>query len=399
MRLRFLASVVFVFLLLSSLEAWAGFWLAGRWFISSRYASVSLGTVKSWLDRGIINSRTQWARIFVNRYGKWIILTIGLSQVIPEVERLRNSTSVCYLAGGNETVRCFVGTLYYFFCYGTGTTRDYFTMSPEILPRGDTCGLDRSIPAYSVFVWRSEFNYWQRLVDRVPANGRHFIGRNSSGWECYLNVSVNIPPCPFPHEAAIGGAPVSGYPPSQADWTQRRRIPVRVFPNPLDFLRDDVIARDPALQWLRDEYQRLASDSSIPTIPVDLLGDLELPTIDWSISPDEAIDHVSERGSTAEGSEEGSVDVSVPGLDTKLDPVQKKPFPVELINQLVQNHPLLRILSSVSLDAAGGGSCVIGSEPFIIDMCGWQWVLNLMGSFLVPLAFLFGLGIGGRSEG
>jgi len=149
---------------------------------------------------------------------------------------------------------------------------------------------------------------------------------------------------------------------------------------------------------VRDEYQRIASDSSIPTIPSDALGDLDLPSVDWSISPDEALDHASERGSTREGSREGDIDISVPGLDTSLNVPERKAFPVQLINQLVESHPLLRILRGVSLDATGGGSCVFGSQPFVINMCDWRWVLNLMGSFLVPLAFLYGLGIGGRSE-
>ncbi len=396
--MRLIASLVALFLFLSTVESWAGFWLAGRWFVSSRYASVSLATVRQWLDRGIISRTTEWAKVFIQRNGKWLILTIGLSQIIPEVEKLRNTGAVCYNTTPNpgfDTVRCSIQR-YGVIC-STGGAEAYYSAVAE----DERCiGVYGSVSAGFLYFWDESSNSWVRRPYRVPFPGRHYLGKRLYGnsyIDCYISVSVNVSPCPFSSTSAT----VPGYPPSQVDWNQRRQVPVRVFPRVEDFVRPDVISADPSLRWLRDEYERLSRDASIPTIPADLLGDLELPQVDWSISPDEAIDHTAERGSTREGTREGSregdLDLSVPGLNTDLDMPAKRPFPVELINSLVQNHPLLRVLQGVSLDAGGGGSCVFGSQPFVIDMCNWQWVLNLMGSFLVPLAFLYGL-LGGRND-
>jgi len=382
--MRFVALFVAVFLSLSTLEGWAGYWLAGRWFVSSRFSSVSLQTVRNWLDRGIVSGATQQAKVFIQKNGKWILLTLALSQVISEVENLRSSSEYCYVpyyqssiwagwtswgtltvqAGGNNPSHFYTAS-YSSICYSGGS----------------------SIPSVEIRKWLKPWNrntYQWVYYAHVPKPGTYQIGN------CSVTFSLRNVGSVCPSDIYQGPS---------VDWSQRRRVPVRVFPRVEDFLRDDVINSDPALRWLRDEYQRLSSDSSIPTIPLDLLSDLDLPSIDWVISPDEALDHASERGSTSEG--EGSLegDISISGLDTKLDPVQRKSFPLELINQLVQNHPLLRVLSSIRLDVAGGGSCVVGEGYFVIDVCRWQWVLNLMGSFLVPLAFLYGLlGIGGRSE-
>jgi hypothetical protein len=392
--IRVLSLLVVGFLFVSTVEVFAGYWLLGRWFVSSRYASVSFAAVRNWLNRGIVSRATEWAKVFLRVNGKWIVLVLGLSQVIPEVERLLNNSSLCYvpiqrsflLRAGFTTNHEFV---IYYGLYQIPTS--YYTAS--VL--GNRCVNTDYIPAYPVY--RYDGQRWL-LHDNVPVPGTYRVGiERDTGRPCEVTISVNFSPCSFTVSNPIPSV-VSGDPP-RVDLSQRRRVPVRVFPNPADFVRPDVIANDPSLQWLRDEYQRVVNDPSIPTIPEDALGDLELPSVDWSIPEEEAVDSSATSSREFEGSQEGEGQVSVPGLDTKLDPVQRKPFPIELINQLVQNHPLLRILSSVSLDAAGGGSCVVGSEPFIIDMCGWQWVLNLMGSFLVPLAFLFGLGIGGRSEG
>jgi len=381
--MRLIALITAGFLLLSTFEVWAGFWLAGRWFVSSRSATVSLGTVKRWLDRGIITRTTEWVKVFVNRNGKWIILTLGLSQVISEVENLRASSEYCYApyphniwvgwtSWGTLTVQA-----------GGNNPANFYTVSYS-----SRCYSGSAyIPSVEIRKWLKPWNrntYQWVYYAHVPKPGTYQIGN------CSVTFSLRNVGSVCPSDIYQGPS---------VDWSQRRRVPVRVFPRVEDFLRDDVINSDPALRWLRDEYQRLSSDSSIPTIPLDLLSDLDLPSIDWVISPDEALDHASERGSTSEG--EGSLegDISISGLDTKLDPVQRKSFPLELINQLVQNHPLLRILSSVRFDVSGGGSCVFGEGYFTIDFCRWQWVLNLMGSFLVPLAFLYGLlGIGGRSD-
>ncbi len=385
--MRVISLVVAGFLFLSTLESWAGFWILGRWYVSSRFASVSLGTVKSWLDRGIVRPSTQTGKVIWQSRGKGILLTLGLSQVISEVRNLQSSTQLCYIARPDLNP-IYAGWTSWrtLSVHDRGVeTSSFYTVSYS-----SSCSSgSANLPVVQIRRWewvRSRERYEWIDIAEVPASGTYMIGQCSVSFSL-RNVSRV---CPSSRTQA----------PADVDWNQRRRVPVRVFPNLNDFLRPDVIENDPALRWLRDEYNRIASDPSIPTIPSDALGDLELPSVDWSIAPDEAIDHASERGSTreSEGSREGDLDLSFPGLNTGLEVPVKKPFPVELINQLVQNHPLLRILRGVSLDAAGGGSCVFGSQPFIIDMCGWAWVLNLMGSFLVPLAFLYGLGIGGRND-
>jgi len=374
--MRLIALITAGFLLLSTFEVWAGFWLAGRWYISSRFASISLQTVKTLLDRGIITRTTEWAKVFVNRNGKWIILTLGLSQVISEVENLRSSSEYCYVpyyqssiwagwtswgtltvqAGGNNPSHFYTAS-YSSICYSGGS----------------------SIPSVEIRKWLKPWNrntYQWVYYAHVPKPGTYQIG----------NCSVT-----FSLRNVFSVCPSDIYQGPSIDWQQRRRVPVRVFPRVEDFLRDDVINSDPALRWLRDEYQRLSSDSSIPTIPLDLLSDLDLPSIDWVIDPDEALDHASERGSTSEDSQDASQDVSIPGLDTNIPSIEKRSFPIELINNVVQNHPLLRILSNVNFDAGSGGSCRIGSDVFIFDFCDWAWVLNLMGAIIVPVSFLAGL--------
>jgi len=381
--LRFVAFLTFFFLFFSTIEAWAGYWLVGRWFVSSRFAYVTLGTVKSWLDRGIITSTTRQAKVFINRYGKWILLTLGLSYVIQEVYQRMQASQYCYLPNGYIDLVISSGR--------GSTTISYdapnFVGYTVSCSGRDTCtgaSYHYRVPRFYLYrgnVWRGEF----------PQPGTYVV--SDGCMSCTFNIYWKV-------ELSQCGS-------SSQEWqNERRQVPVRVYPNPADFLRNDVIENDPALRWLRDEYQRISSDSSIPTVPSDALVGLELPDVDWVINPDEALDFPSERGSTREGSREGvregenqdDIPVpDVPGLDTNLPLVDRRPFPVELINSIVQNHPLLRVLQGVRLDVGGGGSCVFGSQPFVIDMCNWQWVFNTMGAFLVPLAFLYGLGIG-RSE-
>jgi len=379
-----LALLVAGFLFLSTIEAFGGFWLAGRWYVSSRFASVSLGTVRDWLNRGIVSGTTQTAKVFIQRHGKWILLTLALSEVIPEVERLRRSVSYCYVAEreNSDMVRCFVDTRG-FRCFHDEQLGQFVNASYD---QSACLGLARDIPGHMAYVWEPQNNKW-RLLGNVPSPGSHYFGRKRSSLpDCYVDVSLTLQTCPFPR---MPYSSISGYPPSGVNWQERRRVPVRVFPRVEDFVRPDVVSQDPALSWLRDEYQRIASDSSIPTIPSDALGDLELPSIDWSISPDEALDHASERGSTRES--ESDIDIPTPGFDTNLPNIEKRPFPVELINSLVQNHPLLRILQGVNFDAGSGGNCEIGSGTFRISFCEHAWVLNLMGAIIVPIAFLTGL--------
>jgi hypothetical protein len=371
--IRVIALITFFFLSLSTLEAFAGFWLAGRWFISSRYASLTLGVVKNWLDRGIINSATQTAKIFIQRNGKWILLTLALSQVISEVQNLQAASEYCYVQSGSIRLAWLDYGRLVVQHAGNNPTDFYSVSYPSPCYSGSAY-----VPALQIYRWvpyRGSYTWTNWAY--IPKAGTYTVG------QCQVTVTNrNI------------GSPCGdlSQPPSM-DWqNERRQVPVRVFPNVNDFIRPDVISQDPALSWLRDEYQRIAQDTSIPTIPSNALDGMELPSVDWSISPEEALDQASESsGSESESRQEGEGDISIPGLNTDLNIPAKRSFPVELINSIVQSHPLLRVLQGVSLDVGGGGSCVIGSGVFTIDFCNHAWVLNLMGAIIVPIAFLVGL--------
>jgi hypothetical protein len=384
--MRVLSLLVAGFLFLSTIETWAGYWLAGRWFVSSRYASVSLQTVRNWLDRGIITRTTQQAKIFIQRHGKWIILTIGLSQVIREVEDIQSSTQYCYLPSSQRIYSGWSGwgTLV-IDASGDNPSRFYEVRYSSPCRGGSSVYL----PAVEIRQWMTFRGRYEWVpVATVPTSGTYtYTCNDRSRVEVTISLRVSGA-CP---------SDVTQPPPREVDWSQKRRVSVRVFPNPSDFIRDEVISQDPALRWLRDEYNRIARDNTIPLIPPDALGDLELPQVDWSISPDEAIDFPAERGSTREGSRESELDVSIPGFDTSLPSVDKKPFPIQLINSIINNHPLLRILQGIDLNVSGVGSCTVGSGTFRISFCEHAWVLNLMGAIIVPLAFLAGL-FGWRNE-
>jgi hypothetical protein len=375
--MRVLSLLVTVFFLLSSFEAWAGYWLAGRWFISSRYATLTLGVVKGWLDRGLISSGTQYAKIFLNRNGKWILLTLGLSQVISEVQQRLQASQYCYQVTNFTTYMSISPSStpsisfnlnysphtnfysYTFNCTGGITSQG---SNPYPLRQYDIYKLPP--PGYSGLSYYAS----------IPEPGIYTLTTKDGVRTCTVEIRMTYP------LSACGSA---------STWEdQKRQVPVRVFPNPLDFIRPDVVSQDPSLSWLRDEYNRIASDTSIPTIPS---GDLDLPSVDWSIPPDEALDFSSEEGSTREGSREGDTDISFPGLDTSLPTLEKRPFPIELINSLVQNHPLLRILQGINFDVGSSGSCVIGSGVFTFDFCPYAWIFNLMGAIIVPVAFFVGI--------
>ena len=401
--MRVISLVVACFLFFSTLESWAaGYWLAGRWFVSSRYASLSLAVVKGWLDRGLITSATQYAKVFIQRNGKLILMTLALSQVLKELEdlqRQQEAGSICYLptpAGYPLYVSVYVSgstsSVYFGRSYYPGYTYTARSLG------GQTCNGEGSVPSYRVYRYDNSYGAWVNSIPGymgfVPVPGVYKIG------SCEVEVELKIPPCPFsasPNQLVVY-APAPALPDLDKE---RRQVPVRVYPNPAEFVRPDLVAQDPSLSWLRDEYQRIASDSSIPTIPSDLISEVNLPKVDWTIPPEEAIDHTSEGSSGSHsGSQEGSQDasLSVPGLDTSLNIPQKRSFPVDLINSIVQSHPLLRVLQRVNLDVSGVGSCVVGSRPFEFDFCPFQWVLNLMGGLIVYISFLTGLFWTGRSD-
>jgi hypothetical protein len=381
--IRVIAFVTVGFLFFSTIETFAWVWLAGRWFYSSRYATITLGAVKRWLDRGLISRSTQYAKVFVNRYGKIILMTLALSEVIQELERELSNTSVCHVAYPDANFWLYQGSSGVSAYVGGSKWRDYVSFSSTGCPYGTTV-YGRGM--LNIYEWSSSSGRWVSVA-YIPVEGEYPYKDSRGNVVCVFRVQ---------HLRGIGNTCPSDLtsPPQERDLDrEKRRVPVRVFPNPADFVRPDVIEQDPALSWLRDEYQRLSQDTSIPAIPADALEGVELPEIGWSIPPEEALDETSESSTPAsqEGQGEGEGNISIPGLDTDLPTIQKKPFPIELINSIVQNHPLLRILGNIHFDASGGGSCQVGSGTFTIDFCPHAWVLNLMGAIIVPVAFLAGL--------
>ncbi len=396
--IRLIALITASFLFLSTVESWASIWIAGRWFASSRYATLTLGVIKRWLDRGLITRTSNQVKIFVNKNGKWIILTVGLSTVLPEVQRRLEAMQYCYklenptgawvaiissssrvgvsYANSHNSSRFWT---YEYSCSGysaNGSDPIYFTLYYVYrLPPPGYSGLlfEAFLPA--------EGSYTLRSRDRNPVT-------------CNVQIRWLLPlrECDVVEDRS---------------WeNERRDVPIRIYPNPLDFIRPDVVESDPALRYLRDEYNRIAADPSIPNVSSDLAG-VSIPYIGWNIAPEEAIDYESERSDPKPSSRDTPADqpadrprdesrdkpedLPVPGFDTSLPTPEKRPFPVELLNSLVQNHPLLRVLQGITFDAGSGGSCVIGSGLFTIDFCDHAWVLNLMGAIIVPVAFLVGL--------
>jgi uncharacterized membrane protein YgcG len=395
--IRVISLVVAGFLFLSTLEAWAGFWLAGRWLISSRVASLTLGVVKRWLDRGIISRTTQMAKVFIQRNGKWILLTLGLVDVISEVQRRISVSSSCYVL--------FPGASFWLSSRSYGVLA-YVGGSSEAIARYFSA--TTNCPLYTSYYGNGMIKVYEYASGRwwevayIPVWGTYYVRDSAGNVVCTFNV-----------EQKVYSVCSNLSDPPSTDWqNERREVPVRVYPNPSDFVRPDVIESDPSLRYLRDEYQRISQDASIPTISQNDLSGVGLPSVGWAIPPEEALDSASEEGSTSSNSSSGSGSGSgsgsesgdnvnipaVPGFDTSLNVPAKRSFPVELVNSIVQSHPLLRILQGVNLDVGGGGDCVIGSRPFEFNFCPFGWVLNLMGALIVFVGFITGLVWSGRSE-
>lgn len=97
----------------------------------------------------------------------------------------------------------------------------------------------------------------------------------------------------------------------------------------------------------------------------------------------------------------GSQDISIPipsDLDPSLPKVERLPFPLQLVQSLAQNHPLVRLISGVSVSC--GGSCSVPiafsggvlSVNAALNFCPFEGVLSFVGSVLlafVPLIWLF----------
>jgi len=393
--IRFISLVVAGFLFLTTLEAWAWVWVAGRWYMSSRYANLTLATVKSWRDRGIINRSTKWVKTFINKNGKWILLTLAVGSLLQELDDLESSSQYCYVDSGSIRLAWLdYGRLVV--RHAGNNPQDFYNVSSS-----STCySGSANVPAIQIYKrvpYRDSYTWTDWAW--VPKAGTYTVG------QCQVTVT----------NRNIGSVCNFSQAPSLPNLDQERRdVPVRLYPNPADFIRPDVIESDPTLRYLRDEYQRISRDLNIPDVSQHI-GGVSLPQIGWNIPSEEAIDDAesSEGARPSAGSRpsDASSDTprdedrprdedlpSVPGFDTSLPSVERRPFPVELVNSLVQSHPLLRVLQGVNIDTGSGGSCVIGSSPFQFDFCQFQWVLNLMGGLIVFIAFLTGLFWAGRSE-
>jgi hypothetical protein len=400
--MKVIALITAGFLFLTTLESWAFIWIAGRWFMSSRHGSITLGTVKRWLDKGLITRTTNQVKIFVNKNGKWIILTVGLSTVLPEVLRRIEAMQYCYAlhdpTGAYAVIQSYSSRVRVSYDDSPRVSQFWtYDYSCDGYSRDGSDPNSVRFPLYYVYrleQGRSGMSFWTYL----PAEGTYTLrSRDRNPVTCTVTIRWLLPlrECNTPEDRS---------------WeNERRDVPVRIYPNPLDFIRPDIVENDPALRYLRDEYNRIANDASIPNVSSDLVG-LSLPQIGWNIPPEEAIDSDAEsserpRPSTASSDRPAdSPDIprnedrprdedlpSPPGFDTSLPSLEKRSFPVGLINNLIENHPLFRILHNVQFDAGSGGSCEIGSGTFRISFCEHAWVLNLMGAIIVPIAFLIGL--------
>ncbi len=101
------------------------------------------------------------------------------------------------------------------------------------------------------------------------------------------------------------------------------------------------------------------------------------------------------------GSGSGSEDVFTPipgGFDASLPNVERLPFPLQLVQSLAQNHPLVRLIRGVNVSCSGSCSVPISvSGQFLslntsLDFCPYESVLSFVGSVLlafVPLTWLF----------
>ncbi len=381
-----------VLFLAFTVEAWASAWvLAGRWFISSRYATVSLASIKRLLDAGIITRSTAWIKTFVNKNGKWILLTIGLSQVLREIDNIQQSYTYCYVpvnsssfavsASYNSQGVPVIGSVVGGNQYWTATAL------------GSGCSGSGTIPAHQSYFWDRAANVW-RAGPRVPVEGIHRVGN------CDIQVVLKIEQCSFPY---TGSSTVQAPAPSLDEKLSRRReVEIQVFPNVSDFIREDVIAQNPELAYLRDEYNRIASDMSIPTVNLSDLADIVLPEITWNIPASESVVSVGSGSGSATGSASGSASgvgsgsvpseiegVDYPNLDSSLEVPAKRSFPSALVDALVSSHPILRALSSVRLELGNiQGSCRLEDGMFIVDFCPYEWVFRAMGVVIVFIAYL-----------
>ncbi len=390
------ASLLLAVLFLAfTVEAWAGAWvLAGRWFISSRYATVSLASVKRLLDAGIITRSTAWVKTFINRNGKWILLTIGLSQVLRELDNIQQSYTYCYTPVNDPN---FIVTASYN-SQGVPVIASVVGGNDMWSARtlGSGCSGSGGIPAYQAYYWDRSANVWRRH-GRIPSDGIHRVAN------CDIQVVVKIDQCSFPYtNSSSVQAPAPSLDNSLSQ--RRREVEVQVLPNVSDFIREDVIAQNPELAQLRDEYQRIASDMSIPTVNLSDLGDIVLPEITWNIPASESVAGSGSASGSASGSgsgsgsvpSEGDVPLEYPDLDSSLNVPSKRAFPSALVDALVSAHPILRALSSVRLELGGlQGSCRLEDGMFVVDFCPYEWVFRAMGVVIVFIAYLVPLvGIG-----
>jgi len=377
--MRKVSLLVAILLLLFTVEAWAGAWvLAGRWFVSSRYATVSLASVKRLLDAGIITRSTAWIKTFINKNGKWILLTIGLSQILREIDEIQQGYTYCYTPVNSSS----------FIVHATYNSQGVPVIGNvaggnqlwSATALGSGCSGSGYIPAHQSYVWDASRGVWRSHV-RIPSAGVHRVGN------CDIQVVLKIEECSFPYTAS---STVQAPAPSLDERLNRRReAEIQVLPNVSDFIREDVIAQNPELATLRDEYLRVLNDASIPMVNLSDLADIVVPDISWNIPMQESVDYAPSQGAGSQAGAGSGVDVAYPDLDSSVEVPSKRSFPMQLVNALVDAHPILRALVSVRLELGNiQGSCRIEDGLFVVDFCPYEWVFRAMGVVIVFIAYL-----------
>lgn len=149
------------------------------------------------------------------------------------------------------------------------------------------------------------------------------------------------------------------------------------------------------LEGVRDASQAPdfpAVDSSVVVVDVIRVIDRDTGVIDNPIiSP--IPDDGGERG--VEGDD---VIVSPPPFDDSLPNLEKLPFPLQLVQSLAQNHPIIRLIRGVGVSCGGSCSVPISVSSSLLsfntslDFCPYENVFSFVGSVLlafVPFIWLF----------
>ena len=353
----------FVFFLLFTVftvEAQAWYILASRFLVNRLTVSSTPRLV------GTLNlpAGTRYVKTFINRYGKWILLTIG----VWEMMRILESQGFCVQGSVDVRLTCGTDSTGNIVCQSGGHNSERLF---EVIQISGSCYGSWYVP------YVKAVNPLLGYEALIPASGQY---RFTCGSDVRVfEVRHNIGPC---------GS-------SDSVLDQRKDLRVRVFPNPYDFFRDEVVNSSPELRTLKQMRDQVLSDSSIPFIPEPSLTNVfpDLSNIDIVVRGDD----LEIRDDVPEGAIERDIprdtprdtprdeDISVPGLDSSVEIPHKRSLDDSIIQNILNAHPVLRTLSSISISASSG-SCVVGSHPFVFDFCPYAWVFSLMGAVIVFIA-------------